>query len=257
MHGGPAGASNTWELTHPLDGSILETQFSFRSPKESPYLINIGLGGGNIKKGTVRDTDWDDGAVTHLSYSTSQGDTLMASLSFDYRLTDIKEPSELDVTFAYNYLSISANYRDAHTIIYEKNPVDDYLLIKWQIYDLVYEGIELGIKGKSEILKGLFLEATLGYTPFVTAEYKGRRYPDNIPVPTQKEHIIAKGGALNYQINLDYHLSEQFLIQGGYRYSAYRTKGEDQSDGYWKWVGSRENLDSDFKGCFFGAGIKF
>lgn len=258
LHGGPPYANNTWELTHPLDGGMTQLMVTYTEKKDSPYTINISLGGGNIRQGTIRDTDWDgDDVVTDLSYSTSKGDTFSFSFTADYRITDIKEPYEFYLTFGYNYLDISADYRNALTTVLSSTPVSILTPIKWQIYDLLYQGLEIGVKGKSEVLTDLLLTGSLGYAPFVYAEYKGTRYPDDIPVPTQKEHIVAYGSALNYELKLSYNLSRQFFIDGGYRYNAYRTKGEDQPDGYWKWVGSWEELDVTLKGFFFGSTLKF
>jgi len=256
MHGGKANAPNTWELTHPIDGNILEALFTVCPEKDSPYLFNISLGSGNIKKGTIRDTDWDgNGVVSDLSYSTSQGNTFISSLSVDYRVTDIKKPYGLDLTFTYDYLMISADYRDGVSVVVSYTPTSILTPVKWQIYDLVYSGLEIGIKGKSDILEKLSMEASLGYTPFLEAEYKGVRYPDNIPVPKEREYIIARGSALSYQLCLNYNLVNQFSVQFGYKYKAYHTKGKDQPGT--PWAGDWEELDSDFKGCFFGAGIKF
>ena len=272
MHGGPPGANNTWELTHPIDGGMTQIIFVYTEKKNSPYTINISLGGGNIRQGTIRDTDWDgDGVVTDLSYSTSNGETLSFSFTTDYLITDIKEPYEFYLTFGYNYLDISADYRNALTTVSSSTPTSILTPIKWQIYDLLYQGLEIGVKGKSEVLTDLLLTGSLGYAPFTMAEYKGTRYPDNVyievdldtgirtewAIASRREHIVAYGSALNYELKLSYNLSDQFLIDGGYRYNAYRTKGEDQSDGYWKWVGSWEDLDVTLKGFFFGCALKF
>lgn len=254
MHGGPAGASNTWELTHPLDGNIQEAYFTICPEKDSLYLFNIMLGAGNIKNGSIRDTDWDaNGVMKDLSYSTSQGDTSIFAFSVDYLITDIEKPYALYTTVTYNYLTISANYRDPTIMIDTYVSTNTSFAMKWQIYDLIYESPEIGLKGKLNILKDLSVEASLGYSPFVKAEYKGTRYPDT--AFEQPEHIIARGSALSYQLCLSYNLVNQFSVQFGYKYNSYRTKGEDQSDS--PWAGSWEELDSDFKGCFFSAGIKF
>jgi hypothetical protein len=256
MHGGPKTLSNTWELTHPIDGNILQVLFQGIPEKDSPYLINISLSSGNIKKGSISDTDWDgNGVVSDLSYSTSQGDIFISSFAVDYCVTDIKQPYELNLTFAYNYLRTSVDYRNPIIVIDDYVPTHTILAIKWEVYNMVYEGLEIGIKGKSNISTNLSVEAYLGYTPFVGAEYKGTRYPGT--TSEQTEHIISSGNALSYELRLSCNLVNQFYIQSGYKYTTYRTKGKDQSDGYWKWIGSREELDADFKGFFFGLGINF
>ncbi len=258
MHGGPPGANNTWELTHPIDGGMTQISLTYAEKKDASSLFNISLGGGNIRQGTIRDTDWDaSGVVSDLSYSTSNGETLSFSFTADYRLTEIAEPYEFYLTFGYNYLNISADYRNALTTVYSYTPVALLTPVKWQVYDLLYQGLEIGVKGKSEVLTDLLLTGSLGYAPFTMAEYKGTRYPDDIPVPAQKEHIVAYGAALSYELKLSYNLSSRLMVDGGYRYNAYRTKGEDQPDGYWKWVGSWEELDVTLKGFFFGCALKF
>jgi len=229
---------------------------SYIENKNSPYTINIALGGGNIRQGTIRDTDWDgNGVVTDLSYSTSKGETLGFSFTTDYLITDIKEPYEFYLTFGYNYLDISADYRNALTTVSSYTPTSILTPIKWQIYNLLYQGLEIGVKGKSEVLTGLLLFGSLGYAPFTMAEYKGTRYPDDIPVPAKKEHIVAYGAALSYELKLSYNLSGRLMVDGGYRYNAYRTKGEDQPGT--AWAGSWEELDTDLKGFFFGSTLKF
>lgn len=256
MHGGPKGYSNTWELTHPIDGGMTQILFSYTEKKNSPYTINISLGGGNIRQGTIRDTDWNgNGVVTDLSYSTSNGETLGFSFTTDYQITDITEPYEFYLTFGYNYLDISSNYQDGHIVISGTIPVNIYAWQdrKWQIYNLLYQGLEIGVKGKSEILTDLLLSGSLGYAPFTMAEYKGTRYPGTIF--KQKEHIVAYGAALSYELKLSYALSNQLGIDGGYRYNVYRTKGKDQADSVWS--GSWEDLDTDFKGFFFGCSLQF
>ncbi|MBI5778809.1 MAG: hypothetical protein HZA49_05080 [Planctomycetes bacterium] len=254
MHGGPPSADNIWELTHPVDGGMTQLQFSYTEKKNSPYTMNISLGGGNIRQGTIRDTDWDAaGVVSDLSYSTSNGETLNFSFTTDYLITDIKEPYEFYLTFGYNYLDISADYRNAVIAIDTYVPTSTLVIMKWQVYDLLYQGLEIGVKGKSEVLADLLLTGSLSYAPFTMAEYKGTRYPGT--GFDQKEHIIAYGSTLNYEIKLSYDLSNQLIIDGGYRYSAYRTEGKDQPDSAWS--GSWENLDADFKGFFFGSTLKF
>ena len=254
MHGGPPGANNTWELTHPIDGGMTQILFVYTENKNSPYTVNIALGGGNIRQGTIRDTDWDaGGVVSDLSYSTSNGETLSFSFTTDYLITDIKEPYEFYLTFGYNYLDISADYRNALTTVSSYTPTSILTPIKWQIYDLLYQGLEIGVKGKSEVLTDLLLTGSLGYAPFTMAEYKGTRYPGTIF--EQKEHIVAYGAALSYELKLSYNLSSQLIVDGGYRYNAYRTKGKDQPDSAWS--GSWEELDTDFKGFFFGCALKF
>lgn len=256
MYGGPKSSSNKWELTHPLDGGMTQILFAYTEKRNSPYVVNISLGGGNIRQGTIRDTDWDaNGVVSDLSYSTSNGETLNFSFTTDYRVTDITEPYEFYLTFGYNYLDISVDYRNALTTVFSYTPVAILTPVKWQIYDLLYQGLEIGVKGKSEVLTGLLLSGSLGYAPFTMAEYKGTRYPDDIPVPAKKEHIVAYGAALSYELKLSYNLSESFFIDGGYRYNSYRTKGEDQPDG--DWAPANEELDADFKGFFFGSTLKF
>jgi len=256
MYGGPKSSSNKWELTHPIDGGMTQLLVSYTEKKNSPYTVNISLGGGNIRQDTIRDTDWDgDGVVRDLSYSTSNGETLGFSFTTDYRITDIKEPYEFYLTFGYNYLDMSANYQDAHLVISGTTPVDIYAWQnqKWQIYDLLYQGLEIGVKGKSEVLTDLLLTGSLGYAPFTMAEYKGTRYKGTSK--EAKEHIIAYGSALSYELKLSYNLASQFFIDTGYRYNAYRTEGEDQPDG--DWAPANEELDTDFKGFFFGCGLKF
>lgn len=254
MHGGPPGANNTWELTHPIDGGMTQILVSYTEKKNSPYTVNIALGGGNIRQGTIRDTDWDaSGVVSDLSYSTSNGETSGFYFSTDYRVTDIKEPYEFYFTFGYNYLDISADYRNAVIAIYNYAPTNTAVTMKWQVYDLLYQGLDIGVKGKSEVLTDLLLSGSLGYAPFTMAEYKGTRYPGTIF--EQKEHIVAYGSALNYELKLSYNLSSRLIIDGGYRYNAYRTKGKDQSDSAWS--GSWEDLDTDFRGFLFGCALRF
>jgi hypothetical protein len=187
----------------------------------------------------------------------------MSSLSFDYRITDIKEPYEIDLSFGYNYLKISATYRDGLHLIFKKEPIIPPVFepIRFQIYNLVYDGIEIGIKGKSNLIpygtsgtNGLSLEGFLGYTPLVWAEYKGTRWPDTDPA---REHIIADGSALGYKIHLSYKLANWFYTTIGYRYNAYRTKGKDQPDSNWRWRGCREELDATFKGFLLGTSFLF
>ncbi len=256
MHGGPPGAKNTWELTHPLDGGMTQILFVYTESKNSPYTTNISLSGGNIRQSTIRDTDWNsNGVVTDLSFSTSNGETLGFSFSTDYRITDITEPYEFYITFGYNYLDMSANYQDGHIVISGSAPVDIYAWQdqKWQIYDLIYQGLEFGVKGKSEVLTDLLLTGSLGYAPFTMAEYKGTRYQGTIF--EAKEHIVAYGSALSYELKLSYDLSNRLGIDGGYRYQVYRTDGKDKADSAWS--GSWEELDADFKGFFFGCALKF
>ncbi|MDI6732891.1 MAG: hypothetical protein QME51_01670 [Planctomycetota bacterium] len=256
MHGGPPNANNTWELKHPIDSNITQLLFSIRPEEpDSPFLLNIALGTGRIKKGTIRDTDWDgNGVVSHLSYSISQGNTDHISLSFNYRQTDRDEPYELNLVLSYNYTKISANYIDP--IIVVSDYVPTYIAIpsyKWNTYNLLYNGLEIGIKGESYILENVLLSAGAGYTPSLRAEYRGKRYPDTIY--EKKEHIIATGSGLNYEINLSYELAKEFYIQGGYRANIFRTKGEDQRDS--AWAGSWEELDADFKGFSYGILFRF
>jgi len=256
MHGGPPGANNTWELTHPLDGGSAQILLSYIEKKDSPYVINVSLNSGNIRQGVIRDTDWDaNGVVTDLSYSTSQGDTFGFSFSTDYRITDMAEPYEFYLTFGYNYMNISADYRNALTTVWHSTPTSILTPTKWQIYDLLAQGLEIGVKGKSEVAADLFVTGSLGYAPFTMVEYKGTRYPDNIPVPAQQEHIVAYGAAVSYELKLSYNLSRTFFIDGGYRYNACRAEGEDQSDSAWS--GSWEDLSTDFKGFFFGCALQF
>jgi len=254
MHGGPPAADNTWELTHPLDGGMTQVLFSYEENKDNPYIINVSMSAGNIRQGTIRDTDWDaSGVVSDLSYSTSKGETFGFSFSTDYRITDITEPYEFYLTFGYNYLNISADYRNPVITISSYVPTNTSFAMKWQIYDMVYQGLEIGVKGKSETLNDLFVAASLGYAPFTMVEYKGTRYPGTIF--EQNEHIVAYGAALSYELKLSYGVSKQLEIDGGYRYNASRTKGKDQSDSAWS--GSWEELDTDFKGFFFGCALAF
>ncbi|MEW6026553.1 MAG: hypothetical protein AB1599_04595 [Planctomycetota bacterium] len=256
MHGGPSGADNTWELTHPVDGGMTQLLLAYTEEKNSPYIVNISLSAGNVRQDTIRDTDWDEyGVITDLSYSTVKGNTYGFSFSTDYRVTDLREPYEFYITFGYNRLALSSDYQDAHIVIADGAPVDIYAWQdrKWQIYDLVYQGLEIGVKGKSEVSKGLLLSGSLGYMPFVYAEYKGTRYKGTIL--EADEHIVAYGTALTYELALRYNMSGRFFVDGGYRYSAYRTEGEDQPGS--AWAGAWEELDTDFKGFFFGCGLKF
>jgi hypothetical protein len=257
MHGGPPNAFNTWKLAHPLDSNLTRVLFTYTPPdNDSPYRINVSMGGGYIKEGTIRDTDWSgNGIISDLSYSTSKGDVTNSSISVDYMVTEPKSDYETYITFGYNYLNIASNYQDGHIVISDAAPVDIYVWQdrKWQIYNLVYHGIEAGVKVKHNIINDLSLETSAGFSPFVRAQYKGIRYPNTIY--HQHEHILAKGNAFNGEVSVSYNVFKQFTVDGGYRYQTYRTKGTDQPGT--PWAGSWDELTSDFKGFFFGGGWKF
>lgn len=255
MYGGPPTAFNTWKLAHPLDSNLTRALLTYTPPEDdSPYRIRVSMGGGYIKEGTIRDTDWNaNGIISNLSYSASKGDITNSSLFVDYMVTEPKSDYETYVTFGYNYLKISSNYRDALTTIYNYTSVSIQSQMKWQIYDLVYQGIEAGVKVKHNLIKNLSLETSAGFSPFVRAQYRGIRYPNTIY--HQHEHILAKGNAFNGEVSANYNVYKQFTVEGGYRYQTYRTKGTDQPGT--PWSGSWDELTSDFKGFFFGGGWKF
>jgi len=257
MYGGPPNALNTWKLAHPLDSNLTRVLLTYTPPEEdSPYRIHVSMGGGYINEGTIRDTDWNaNGIINDLSYSTSNGDVTNSSLAVDYRVTEPKNDYDVYVTFGYNYLKISSNYKDGHIVISDMLPVDIYAWQdrKWQIYDLVYQGIETGVKVKYGLTKDLSLETAAGFSPFVRAQYRGIRYPNTIF--HQHEHILGKGNAFNGEVSVSYNVFRQFTVDGGFRYQTYRTKGTDQPGT--PWAGSWDELTSDFKGFFFGGGWKF
>lgn len=254
MYGGPPKADNTWELIHPLDGGITKIELSYVEKKKSDYTINISINAGNIRRGVIRDTDWDSlGVVSDLSYSTSNGNTFGLSFSSDYLITDYSEPYAFFISVGYNYQNISVDYRNPVIKIDSYVPTDSAYTIKWQVYDLVSQALEFGVKGRSGIGVDLDMSASLGYAPFAMLEYKGTRYPGT--GFDQKEHIVAYGGALSYELKFSYKLSRQLLFDVGYRYYACRTEGKDQAGS--AWAGSREKLQTSFKGLFFGGSLQF
>ncbi|MEW6026552.1 MAG: hypothetical protein AB1599_04590 [Planctomycetota bacterium] len=255
MYGGPPNALNTWKLAHPLDSDLTDVSFTYTPPEDdTPYRIHLSLGGGSLLQGTIRDTDWDaNGVLQYLSYSESNGDVTDFSLSLDYRVTDPGDDYRVDLMFGYDYLKISANYRDALTTVWNYTPVITPSVGKWQVYNLLFQGIEAGAKARYDVLSGLFVETSAGFSPFVRAQYKGIRYPNTIY--KQREHILAKGNAFDGEASVNYDISRRFSVKGGYRYQTYRTKGKDQPNT--PWAGSWDELTSNFKGIFFGVDWKF
>jgi hypothetical protein len=163
------------------------------------------------------------------------------------------EPYEFFLTVGYNYQNISADYRDPVIKIDSYVPTDTSFAMKWQVYDLVTQALELGVKGHSSVSSDFDVAASLGYAPFVMLEYKGTRYPGT--GFDQKEHIIAYGSSLSYELKFSYKLSRRLLMDGGYRYHACRTAGKDQPGS--AWAGSWEDINLGFKGFFFGASLQF
>lgn len=274
MHGGPPTASNTWELKHPVDSNltIVRLRLTNKHPAFPPVWFDLAFGGGNIQKGIIKDTDWDTGGnLWHLSRSSSQGITKHISFQLGYPLVQsgpgetkedviTKRTYRLDLVLGTRYLKNSVDYSDPTKL------VDNYVVTntswseRWLEYELTYQGLEIGLAGQMDLGK-IDLEVQFGYVPNLKADYKGTRYPQRPAGPNfwnqHRERITADGTALSAEIMARIDLSKKLSINLGYKYLKYETEGKDTSDGYWKWIGSREELDTYFKGFFFGADLRF
>jgi len=252
MFGGPPEpANNKWELTHPLDGNIIEAKVTL-GIINSPQSISLSLGGGTAKKGTIVDTDWDANSfISDKSLSTSKADLIVGAISTEYKFSKIKVPFDLFGSISYSFFNIDADYRDATIVVDNYNPVNISAQGKWQVYNLGYSGLEFGARARKQFIQYVSGEVGLDFG-FVSADYRGTRYPNtNI---TQYESIFTTGWTLGYRLNLNFNY-ERLQLQAGYRFKTYRTKGKDERGT--DWSGSWERLDSDLKGISLACGLRF
>lgn len=260
MMGGPAAASNRWELTHPVDSNIPIWSMRISSQADNmPYYLSYSFGQSSIKDGTIRDTDWDaSGVISDLSYSTSRGHFKMNITELGYRLTapPSLHPANRPVFyFAMGYLNLtqSANYYDPTVTISSYNPSDISWSERWTRYNLTYSGNEWGIKGYSNFGAKFRFDMALNYLPALSANYDGVRYPERIS--PKIEQISATGHGSHYKMELLFQPTEHIACRVGYRYVRFWTKGED--DPGTAWAGSWEKLNTNLKGFSIGINVNF
>ncbi|MFA5794912.1 MAG: hypothetical protein WC980_07610 [Candidatus Brocadiia bacterium] len=257
MSGQFPSPSNSWEIVHPLDSSLLISRFRLRmGDYPSPYFVGLSIGQGMIDTGNTRDTDWNSSKqMTDLVYSTSQGRTAFSGYSLNYQFVNMDDGT-LDAVIKFTDHKIVAEYSDASVVMSSGLPDNRTFPGKWLSYEMDYSGIEFGLEGTFMPAFNIGIEGSFGYAPFVTGEYSGQRWPfSSPPVPALKESIISRGYSFNYELSLQFKPVSYFGVQGGFRYLKYHTVGEDQEGT--SWAGSREHLDADFKGMTLNAVMSF
>ena len=261
LKGGPPDANNSWHLKHPIDNNMLLANLSIGEIKDNLlFSLDLSLGYGKMDDGKLVDTDYDaSGNITDLSHSTSSGETILGSVDFSFCLTDLGHLKDyrLDLRLGYLFLKNSVEYNDPTILIDVDTPANEGTSTaeRWQVYDLVYSGVAIGLKGYWSLGQKLRIEGKLGYLPDLRADYNGTRYPDRAFNEQQEEKITGDGTAFNYEIRVTYWFTSSVALGLGYKYLKFQAEGRDKSGT--TWAGSWEEFETQLSGWLIGLIYNF
>ncbi|OGT19547.1 MAG: hypothetical protein A2V90_01390 [Gammaproteobacteria bacterium RBG_16_57_12] len=247
MTGGPRGSANIWNLNHPVDGAMNGLSVEIISPHKASLEINYRSG--DFDLGTLTDTDYDAaGVISHLSYSTSRGDSSQWEINYFMRLRgEEAEDSFIDLGVGYLSIENQAGYYDPLIVVDWYTPMAISWAENWNNYTLKYRGLRLGLRGNVPVEQGLAFNWAVGFIPSLEADYTGLRYPERPPADQRPEKIIADGRAYDGDMSLRFTPRPHLAIAAGYKYLNLETDGEDVGTA---WAGSWEQLDTVMKGPY-------